>query len=279
MNVYDLGDLAHVTVAFTTSAGVATDPTIVNFKYRLADDTTWTTLVYGTDIALIKDSVGNYHVDINCDAVGVARYRWWSTGTGQAAVEDSFLVYDSSSLVVSLIEAKQHLRIDSTDTSHDAHIPSLILAAQVVCENFLERYLLTGTRYKYLDSFPDELLLPAPLTSITSIKYYDTANAQQTLAATYYALDVENANKPCQRVRLAYGYTWPSIYDRPDAIEVKYICGWTSSASVPEPIRQAVLLACEHLYEGPQEGSYAGSATRILEAAETLMYPYRWMSV
>lgn len=274
MNVYDLGDLAHVTVAFTTSAGVATDPTAVNFKYRLADDVAWTTLVYGVDAALVKSSVGNYYVDVNCDAVGMARYRWWSTGTGQAAVEDSFLVYDSTSLVVSLAEAKQHLRIDSTDTSHDAHLPGLILAAQTVCENFLGRYLLTGTRVKRLDSFDEEILLPQPLSSVTSIAYLDTADASQTLAATVYDVDASDETKPCARVELAYGQSWPTTLDEKETITITYVCGWASAASVPEPIRQAVLLEMEDLYEGPENGA----SKQLNSAVESLLYNYRWMT-
>ena len=71
MNAYDLGTLAHMTGAFTNSAGVAQDPSALSFSYKLANDVAWTTLIYGTDTALAKDSTGNYSVDVNCDAVGI----------------------------------------------------------------------------------------------------------------------------------------------------------------------------------------------------------------
>ncbi len=270
MNAYDKGDLAHVTVAFTTSAGVATDPTALTFAYKLADDTVWTTLTYGVDGALAKDSVGNYHVDVNCDYVGVARYRWASTGTGQAAVEDSFLVYDSTSLALSLAEAKQHLRIDSTDTTHDGHIPGLIRAAMSICENYLNRYLLTGTRVKRLDSFPDEILLPQPLSSVTSITYLDTADASQTLTATVYDVDASDAEKPCGRVQLAYGQSWPTTLDEKECVTVTFVCGWASTADIPTPIVEGLKLAIQALYDGQRDN---------FEVSEMLWSPYRWVPV
>lgn len=90
-NKYDLGDLVRVSVAFTNSAGTAIDPTAVLCQYKSPAGTT-TALTYGTDVALVKDSTGNYHVDIDCDEEGTWDCRYYSTGTGQAAAETSFRV-------------------------------------------------------------------------------------------------------------------------------------------------------------------------------------------
>jgi hypothetical protein len=89
-NTYDKGDLVRVSAAFT-SAGAAIDPTAVTAKYKTPAGTT-TTLVYGTDGALVRDSAGNYHVDVDADEVGTWYYRFASTGTGQAASEEAFRV-------------------------------------------------------------------------------------------------------------------------------------------------------------------------------------------
>ncbi len=51
-----------------------------------------TTYVYLTDNELVKDSTGKYHVDINANAAGTWYYRFFSTGTGQAAEERQFEV-------------------------------------------------------------------------------------------------------------------------------------------------------------------------------------------
>lgn len=89
MNKYTSGDLVRCLAAFATTAGVAIDPTAVKFAYRNPAGIT-TVLTYPTDAALVKDSVGNYHVDVNINAAGVWRYRFYSTGTGQAADEGEF---------------------------------------------------------------------------------------------------------------------------------------------------------------------------------------------
>lgn len=89
-DTFDKGDLVRVTGAFKNSAGSLIDPTGVVFKYKNGASGTVTTLTYPTDVALVKDSTGNYHVDINASAEGVWYWRWESTGMGQAAGEGEF---------------------------------------------------------------------------------------------------------------------------------------------------------------------------------------------
>jgi hypothetical protein len=91
---YHVGDLVRISAAFTNAAGTAVDPTAVFAKYKDPSGNT-TTLEYLVDAALVKDSTGNYHVDIDVDEVSRWRYRFYSTGTGQAANEGSFDVKES----------------------------------------------------------------------------------------------------------------------------------------------------------------------------------------
>lgn len=93
-NLYDLGDLVRVAGTFKNTSGVTIDPTTVAFKVR-APGGAVTTYVYPTDGALVRDSIGNYHVDVSANAAGTWRYRWESTGTGQAAEEGAFVVEGS----------------------------------------------------------------------------------------------------------------------------------------------------------------------------------------
>lgn len=95
MNVYDVGDLVRVTGAFTNSAGTALDPAVVKFKFTNPAGVT-TTYTFGTDAQLVKDSTGNYHVDLDASVKGTFRYRWFSTGNGQAAGEHKFFVKTSA---------------------------------------------------------------------------------------------------------------------------------------------------------------------------------------
>jgi hypothetical protein len=91
VNSYDKGDLVRSSGAFTNTAGTATDPTTIICRVRTPTGTT-TTYLYLTDAALVKDSTGNYHVDINATESGVWWVRWEGTGTVVQAEEDSFFV-------------------------------------------------------------------------------------------------------------------------------------------------------------------------------------------
>jgi uncharacterized protein YfaS (alpha-2-macroglobulin family) len=94
MNQYSKGDLIRCSATFTTSDGTATNPTAVRCQVRTPAGTT-TEYVYGTDAELVRASTGNYYVDVDANAVGTWRYRFYSTGTGQAADEEAFRVKDS----------------------------------------------------------------------------------------------------------------------------------------------------------------------------------------
>jgi RPA family protein len=89
MATYDKGDLVRVTGTFTNAAGTAIDPTMVKFQVLNPAGTT-TTYTYGVDAALVKSAVGVYYVDISADVTGIYYYRFYSTGTGQAADEGQF---------------------------------------------------------------------------------------------------------------------------------------------------------------------------------------------
>jgi hypothetical protein len=94
MNQYSMGDLVRCSASFATSAGTPMDPSAVLFQVRDAAGIA-TTYTYGTDAQLVRSATGNYYVDVNANRVGTWHYRFYSTGTGQAADEGSFRVKDS----------------------------------------------------------------------------------------------------------------------------------------------------------------------------------------
>ena len=91
---YDVGDLVRCSAVFTDYAGAVLDPTVVKFRF-IKPSGSITRYTYGTDAQLVKDSVGHYHVDVSVDATGEWKYRWQSTGVGQAAEESAFFVRES----------------------------------------------------------------------------------------------------------------------------------------------------------------------------------------
>jgi hypothetical protein len=90
------GNKARVSMVFTrTSDSAAVDPAVVLFLYRLGEAGAITTLTYLADAALVKDSVGNYHTDIDLTTPGMIFWEWRGTGANQAAAEGNFEVTES----------------------------------------------------------------------------------------------------------------------------------------------------------------------------------------
>lgn len=95
-NNYMVGQAVRLSVAFKNASNVATDPTAVTVRYRNPAGTT-TSKVYGTDAEVIKDSTGNYHIDVSIASGqhGEWWHRWEGTGAITAADEAAFFVRNS----------------------------------------------------------------------------------------------------------------------------------------------------------------------------------------
>jgi hypothetical protein len=94
MNSYAVGNLVRVSVAFANSAGTAVDPTVVKVQVRTPAGII-TTQTYGVDAAVVRSVAGGYYCDVDANAEGEWSYRWYSTGAGQAAAEELFMVQTS----------------------------------------------------------------------------------------------------------------------------------------------------------------------------------------
>ena len=143
---YQIGDLARITVEFRNVAGALIDPTGVSFLHTPPSGTAALPLVYGVDSAIVRDSLGLFHVDLSLGSAGLWRYQWVSTGTGQAA-ENGELFVESAALatwnLVSLEKAKRHLRIDNTD--HDEDIANKVAQASAIVMDYLKLTAVPAT--------------------------------------------------------------------------------------------------------------------------------------
>ncbi len=184
-------------------------------------------------------------------------------------------------------EAKLHLKVD--DGADDSLISALIVAARRWCEERLGQQLLTATFTLTIDHFPSYGCGPAhlwegglielpkpPLISvshaspITSVKYYDAANAQQTLDPSKY--DVDPTTKP-GRLRPSFNNPWPITYRRMGAVEIVYTAGYGAAADVPQTIKQAMLLLIGHWYESRQA---VGTVTKSIEFTIDALLGVEW---
>jgi uncharacterized phiE125 gp8 family phage protein len=177
---------------------------------------------------------------------------------------------------LSLDDAKLHLRVSSTE--EDSLITDLISAARQWVEAYLNRSLITQTLRLRADAFPDTpartvllannwpgltlesyltrasaltngplYLQRPPLQSVTSIQYYDSTGASQTLSPSLYLVD---SDAEPARVSPVYGQSWPSLQARIGALNVTYVAGYgDTAASVPLAIKQAIRLMVSQFYE------------------------------
>jgi uncharacterized phiE125 gp8 family phage protein len=157
----------------------------------------------------------------------------------------------ASGNVVSLVEVKDQLRIEHNE--HDVMLTNYIKMAQQQAEARLNgRKLLTQTWDWLVDRFPSgcPLYVPlSPIQSITHIKYYDTANVQQTWVSTSYEVDAASMRP---RISPVSGQTWPDTYDRQQAIEIRMVVGFGAAAAVPEGVRLWIMAAVGEAYKTPE---------------------------
>lgn len=178
--------------------------------------------------------------------------------------------------VVLLEEMKAHARIIAPE--EEALVAGYIIAAESRLDGWngiLGRALITQTWSADLPAFPkgDMIRLPlGPAQSITSIDYFDTNGASQTLGAGNFRLH-EDAFGPY--VRRTAGATWPDTETRDDAVTVTWIAGFGDNpGDVPEPIRTAIAMLAAHLFENREATAPADLAEIPLGAAD-LIEPYR----
>lgn len=156
------------------------------------------------------------------------------------------LVTAPASEPISLDEAKAQARI--TDTNSDALVQGYIATARQRAEQVLGYGLFTQTWRYDLDSFDEVIPLPMALQlqSVTHVKYYDTDGTLQTLSSSYYELDT--MRRPAGIVR-APDVSWPALQAdrRSGRVQITYVVGWSTVASIPEVIKQGIRMYVTYL--------------------------------
>jgi len=180
-------------------------------------------------------------------------------------------------------QARDHLREDESASSRIK--PYLVAARQSIEQELISVKTTQQTYELQLDDWQDAfdpdgyLVLPAcPLVSITSIKYDDVSNVEQTLSAANYQSDT--ASMP-GRIRYTGSATLPGLYDKPNVVRIRYVAGYGSStatdggqSAVPGPIKSAILMRLAELYDVRTE-SVGGMISQASLAVQRLIAPYR----
>lgn len=180
------------------------------------------------------------------------------------------LITAATTYPVSLSEAKLHLRVDGAD--EDTLVTALITAATEMAEQETGRALMAQTWELTLDAFPDAFeLTRTPVQSVTSVKYYDTNGAQQTLSAGAYALSTANDFESAT-IAPVVNTTWPTAQDRIDCVAVRFVAGYST---VPEPVKQWIKLMIGAMYDNREADSISVGTPTRLRFVDRLLDRYR----
>lgn len=166
--------------------------------------------------------------------------------------------------ILPLSTAKEFLRVDSSD--EDATITALINAAVQHCQDYTNRHFVVSDFNLYLDDFYNCSFDIGPVVSITSVVYQDSANAQQTLAASKYWADFKR-----EPARIRFDSP-PDTYD--DAFNVVTIAG-TLGEAPQQPVVHAIKMLVAHYYENRRAAVVGTLTSEMPLGVSALLNPYR----
>jgi uncharacterized phiE125 gp8 family phage protein len=163
---------------------------------------------------------------------------------------------------ITLAEAKAQMKVESSDD--DTIIQRLIDAAVnfVDAQGALGKAMITQTWGQWLSPNPGTVyLLLGPVQSVSAVKYYDVDGTLQTATlADFNVFGTPNRISVLPKS----GKAWPVTQTRDDAIKIEYIIGYGStSASVPETVRHALIMLVSNWYEN-RETELIGSTSKTL---------------
>ena len=176
------------------------------------------------------------------------------------------LITEPASEPVTLDEAKLFLRIDTTDD--DALLASLITASRRLIEQTTRKCLLQQTWRFGVDRWPVTSLLRLPLAPLMSLSMVTVMDGTgNRLAQNLANFQINPTSVP------------PTIQAKPlppismaceGGIQVDAVFGYgTTAASVPQPLRVAVLMVLAQFYETRGQGDFALPAS-----VQTLIAPF-----
>lgn len=174
---------------------------------------------------------------------------------------------------VTLAETKAHLRVDGT--AEDAYLTSLIVTSRLQIEAALGLALITQSWRWSIDDWPDNGVIELPMRPVQTIDEIEITHlggAPSTLSPSYYRLDGQAAP-----ALLALTTVVPPHSDAPiSGIAIEFTAGFgAAAASVPQPIRHALLLLVAHWYECREPHEDDKSPVGIPAAVSSLLMPYR----
>ena len=171
--------------------------------------------------------------------------------------------------LVSLTEAKEHLRIGHTDD--DTYITRLTQAAQIVCENLTGMDFTPNSYIFSCDTWDQTKEIPnvSGVRTIVSIAYKDKNGILTTLNSSDYYLGTGSQRS---RIALVDGKSYPELYDGIQNIRITINTQATWGAMGLNMVaKQACLITIADMYENRQSVIVGRIASKIPKTAQYLL--------
>jgi uncharacterized phiE125 gp8 family phage protein len=159
------------------------------------------------------------------------------------------ITVEPASEPVTLDEAREHLR-NEDESFDDDEVTRLIVAARKYCEAYMNRVLITQTWRQNEDQWSNPVCLRVnPVISLTSLKYWDSDNNQQTITDNDNNFQ-KDFNSDVAAIYEGLVNTFPAISaNKINPIEIITVCGYGDASDVPEDIKQAIKIMISYFYE------------------------------
>lgn len=160
---------------------------------------------------------------------------------------------------VSVSEVKTHARISHAD--EDSYLGLLISAARLYAEHYTQTAIGEQTRLFVGSGFPCQLT-GLPVVSVGWAKtYFDD------VLTTWDSADYFVTHKG-----ITPRSSYPSFDDRPDAVQIQYVCG----AAASENVKLACLIMVSHWYEIREPVVTGTIVAKVPWSAQALLDRERW---
>ncbi len=172
--------------------------------------------------------------------------------------------------VITLEEAKTHLRVDSTN--EDMLIMDCIRSATSMIEAYTNRILMSATYSAYIDEAeivaqtPFEIKGYYPISAISSIEYYNTSDTWATIPSTDYSKDIIG------HVARIYFTKLPQVKSNTlNTYKINFTAGYADRDKIPYEILGWIKIITGFYYESRQS-EYTGNTGNV---TNELQYNYQ----
>ena len=234
MAVFDLGDVANLTVTVRNSAGTAANAGAVTCTITQPDGTI-------SDLGVSNTGTGTYSAGFTPTQAGRHLIRWVATGINASSYTDVFDAFPANPrFLISLTDLREALNLAATNTTHDAELRLYLAAATCVIET-LDRPYLQETRTHTFDGGSASLVLPeAPIASVVSISNTPQSGTPETVPADSWRANTYSG------IVTSTGRFPPGLRN----ITVTYTVG---EAQIPANVILAARELCRHWWQRSQQ--------------------------